>query len=292
MALPDTWSKQSERLRWSSERGWELVQIWQGPSGAAKATRDLWLAEQAGYTALEFEDSLPTDTGDAVCQATITFAADQNGTVVPDTDPDYGLLSRSWSLVGSDEQLAVEANPNVVALQDFSEDWPIQIRAYVEQYKKRQKEAIEEWGFTENTSPAFDTWNLPAPTGASAGLIANAEAYASLLLLSDNPVYETSRYVLKKTETVTSWSTLVVSHTNVNRWHSWSSLVSAEPTLSATGLIQTAGLTGLIWLKKTPEVVNASRGNYELTQEYWGGIYPESGTMALVQLQFLYGAVL
>lgn len=293
MAIPASWAKKSERLRYTTERGWEIVQVWEGPSGAAKATRGLWLAEQSGYTSLDFEDTLPMDDGDAVCRATITFASNSDGDTVLPGGAEYGLLSRSWTLLGSDEQLPIEALENVTALQEFSEDWPASIRGTVNGFQKANTAILESFPWGTPASPALEEWDeaFVKKSGASAALNGYAVDYASLLLLSDNPTFDRAKYVLRKTETVTSWSTMVVSHTNVNRWWRWATLTAAEPTLASTGLLQTAGLTGYIWLKKAPEVTLASNGTRELTQEFWGGVLPATGTTARRQLEFIFGAV-
>ena len=292
MAIPDTWAKKSERLRYTVERGWEIVQVWEGPSGASKATRDAWLANFTGYTSLEFEDSLPRDDDDAVCRATITFASNSDGdTSLPPGD-DYGLLSRTWTLIGSDEQLPVDAHPNVAKLANAYEDWPQIIRTTVDSFRRSNAEILQSYDWETVGPPALNQWDWRAvERGTNATLNGYARDYASLLLGQDNPTWEQTRYVLRKVETVTSWSTLVVSHTNVNRWWRWATLTAAEPTLASTGLIQTAGLTSFIWLKKAPEVTLSSNGTRELTQEFWGGIVPTAGSTAERQLVFLFGSI-
>jgi len=105
-------------------------------------------------------------------------------------------------------------------------------------------------------------------------------------------MFDWTQYELRKSETVTSWSTMVVAHEAINRMLNWTALAGAEPTLPGTGLIQTAGLEDLLWLKKAPEVTVTSGGNYELSQDYVSLKTPEAGSRREGELLLRYGEVI
>lgn len=299
MPIPASWSKQRQTLRYTTAEGWELTQEWRGRSGPNKTFRDQWLANFTGYSSLEFEESMELDGAptnstnpfDAECVARITWPGMTSEPPDPE-DPEGGLLSRSWSLVGTDEQRRLDAHPNVQKLADPTQggykELPGQIRDGVAMYKAKTQQILSQWNGLE-PKPTLPPFLVPVTVAA---LSDEVDAYASLLLRDENTTFAISAYTLRKSEQVASWSTLVVSHLNKNRWHNWTALTLTEPTLAGTGLIQTAGLENLIWLKKTPEVNIASGGNYELTQEYFGGVYPAVGSPQEKEFIFLFGTLI
>lgn len=298
MAIPYTWRMLSQRTRWTITQGREIVQTWEGPAGENSQTFETWLTNFAGYTSLEYEHKDPMDDGDAVMTVQIGFAATEAGAIRQPGDPEWGLISRSWRLHSSDAQLPLETFGKVSLLADADPVWPIKLRKAVEAYNKAVVSAIEEWGFAPNTSPP----DLPiqsdldamiaacAPLSADAFLRAHAVRYARILQRSENPDYDVSQNILSKVEQVTSWSTITVSHENKGRWHSWAALRAAEPSLVGVGLVQTARLEDLIWLKKAPDVQASTGGNYELTQDYLGAIRPTGE--ALADLEWLFDPIL
>jgi hypothetical protein len=118
-----------------------------------------------------------------------------------------------------------------------------------------------------------------------------AYTLADRILTDETPTWTTTDYTLRKTETVTSWSTMHVIHDYKNQYLAWAALAELEPTLPGTGLIQTAGLEALIWLKKVPEVTVTSGGNYELSQDYVGTIRPAANSKQDKDLIYDYGAI-
>lgn len=303
MAYPANWAMLSEQLSWSQQNGWTVTQQWRGPAGASKATRSAWLAEwttvNGAYVSLTFNDSLPTLDGEAVCDATITYASDPEGEPIPPEQDDYGLIQRQWTLGAQDVQRTIRENPSVEALAERWFPWPSYVRSWVKVYKITEELALNAWkenGANPEELPTLTEWVMPQlPT--SAGITPTPEETQSMktlaerLLTDENPVWVTTDYTLRKIETVTSWSTMVVAHDYVNRYLSWTALVALEPTLPATGLIQTAGLESLIWLKKAPEVTVSSGGNYELSQDYVGTTRPPAGSKRERDLIFDYGVI-
>lgn len=92
--------------------------------------------------------------------------------------------------------------------------------------------------------------------------------YARLMRRIDT--FRVSQYVLRKVQTVIAQSQLKAAHENVNRYFDHGKLVATEPTLPAAALIDAAGLTQYFWIKKTPVVDSTNRGQFQISQEYWG----------------------
>lgn len=303
MAFPDQWAMRQESLSWSQQNGWVMSQTWRGPSGPAKATRTAWLAEwvtvYGSYVSLSFTDSMPMLDGEAVCEATIGYSSTPEGDPIPPEASEYGLLQRQWTLGAVDSQRSIRENPNVELLADRWFPWPSYVRNWVKVYKVTEELALEAWkanGANPAQQPDLIAWVMPQ-LPASAGITPTAEetqtmkTMAERLLTDESAAWVTTDYTLRKTETVTSWSTMVVAHAYRNRYLSWTALTSLEPTLASTGLIQTGGLEALIWLKKAPEVTVTSGGNYELSQDYVGTERPPAGTKRERDLIFDYGAI-
>ena len=301
MAYPDTWSMQSEWLDWAPQTGWRVNQTWRGPSGAGKVTRAAWLAEwKSNYgnpISIGFRDLMPLEDGDAVCEAQIGYASNEQGEPLPDTDANYGLIERTWTLTGVDQQLSIRQNPRVEDLAEFWRPWPAFIRDWCFVYSEAQSGALKEWNDAHKQSePIMPIWSVPIPPASagtpSARLRADAETLAGRLLTDPQATWTKSGYQLRKTERVTSWSTLVVSHVNVDRLLTWPTLISGEPTLPGTGLIQTGSLEAMLWLKQAPEVSATSAGNYELSQTYLSFEVPTPGSKRAKDLYFDYGDVI
>lgn len=303
MAYPTAWAMLSEQLSWSQQNGWTVTQQWRGPAGPGKTSRSAWLTEwvtiNGSYTNLTYQDSLPLTDGEAVCEATISYASTPSGDPIDPGADDYGLLQRQWTLGAVDAQRSIRENPSVEALAERWAPWPSYVRTWTRVYKTTEEIALETWkenGANPAEAPDLVAWVMPQ-LPASAGITPTADetnamkTLAERLLTDESPVWHTTDYTLRKTETVTSWSTLVVAHGYVNRYLAWDALVYLEPTLPGTGLIQTAGLQSLIWLKKAPEVTVTSGGNYELTQDYVGTTRPPAGSKRERDQIFDYGPI-
>jgi len=181
-------------------------------------------------------------------------------------------------------------------LAQFWRPWPSFIRDWVYVYTAAQSGALKTWNDNGQTAEVITpVWSIPIPP-ASLGspgpeLLAYATTLADRILTDPQATWVKSGYQLRKTERVTSWSTLVVSHEYVDRLLTWGALIAQEPTLSGTRLIQTGGLEGLLWLKSAPEVPVTSGGNYELTQIYTSFDRPTPGTKREDDLLFDYGDI-
>jgi hypothetical protein len=176
------------------------------------------------------------------------------------------------------------------------------IRDWVIDYSRRNQEKLGTWN-TATADARYDPpkWEVPIPyydIGDGQGPKAPPQDYidaantlASRILTDPQAQWVTTGYMLRKTEQVTSWSTLVVSHLWINRLIDWWKLVEIEPTLASTGLIQTAGLQDKLWLVGVPEVTASSGGNYELSQSYTSEITPVAGSKREKDLAFDYGDI-
>lgn len=275
----------SVRFTWSGESGNQIVEVYEGPA----SSYDAWLATLSGYTSLEYERTSPTHP-EAPVRAVVTWAATGAGEKLISGQSD-GTLRLTWTLQGVDEQLEVEAHPDVVSLNEAYPGWTQLIRAYVTAFREARQRAIDDWGFGSGT-PTLPTWSLPHPV-SDPTYQAIADKYARLLLLDDRPTYQVSRWVLRKNLTLTWWSNATASHTEVNRWMTASVLFNREPTVVQTFRFNGYSLAqNYLWLKKTPEISMTWGGNYELTQEYWSGAIPPAGSSAEQLLEFLYGPII
>lgn len=295
-----------EQLSWNQQNGWVVTQTWHGPSGAGKATRDAWLAEWVsvygyGYVSLTFNDSLPLLDGEAVCEASIVYGSNEAGEPVPPGGTDYGLIQRSWTLSSADQQLSIRENPRVEDLADYDTRWPSMIRDSAIEYSLREQAKLKEWNAeTAEAKYVPIKWKVPIPYWDKDGeiekkppqeLIDLADTLFKRIITDPQALWITAGYMLRKTEQVTSWSTLFVSHLWINRVIDWWKLIEIETTLAATGLIQTAGLQDKLWLVGVPEVILSSGGNYELSQSYSSITTPKPGSKRAKDIAFDYGDV-
>lgn len=98
-------------------------------------------------------------------------------------------------------------------------------------------------------------------------LAGHADALAKYYYLRKAGVeaYIYPAYVVRETKVVTRKSALQASHTNTSPAH-----VTTLPSDCPTAIIGTLP-TNIEWLKIAPRVRTISNGQYEISQEYWGG---------------------
>jgi len=285
--MSDSYQLKNARLSYDIESGYQLSEVYEGKESELQSFID----SLSGYTRLEWDKPMPTSAGQTIVRVTVSWAAqDARGAKQLPGGSANGLLKLTWTLQGVDEQVEMESHPNVVALDQAYEGWSQLVREYVRAFQLARRKAIDQWGFASTGSPTLPTWRLPHPSNDPT-LQSYAENYAKLLLLDERPTYQVSRYVLRKSQTVTHWSTLAVSYNNVNRYISYARLNNDEPTLAAAQLLNISQLTSHIWLKKSPLVTATYGGNYELEQEYWSSVRPQAASRALQLLEFVYGPI-
>ncbi len=287
--MSTTYVQKGERRSIAEDGGWRVTRSYEGPQTQFVAFLDAITPK--GWVALEADLANPAGS-DGLARVAITWAANYAWEPQETGALSDGLIRRQWLLVGADEQLAIEAHPNIVALDDAYPGWTQLVRQYVSAYRDLRRQRIEEWGFGSGT-PDLPDWSLPTPPGVTdSTLISTANTYAKMLLLDESPTWPVSRWTLKKSEQVTAWSTLKVSHANVNRWHTTSRLLADEPGLAAAQLIDIASLTSYIWMKKSPETTATWGQGYELTQEWVSGVLPPAGTVAREIFDLVHGEVI
>lgn len=273
MAIPEHWSKQREFLRWNGATGYEVVQEWRGPAGAARATYVAWLANFAGYTSLEVDWPMPDEDSDGTTTARIGFASDEEGTQIPIGATDYGLIERQWELDWEQEEVPLAAGYNGTLLAAYWAGWPEAIVRQAGEYRTALDAWLQQDTVTEAGKPDLATYKAEINLAlAGATLNGKADWMFEELVKDENAVDLTHRPVLRKTERVYSWTSLVASHTNREKLYSYAGLVAYETTITAATLLATAGLSSDFpyWLKMPARVSTASQGQYVIAQEYLG----------------------
>ncbi len=237
--------------RYNLNSGWSLVRRWRG----AKQLLNTFLGSQlpAGYANLEIEEE------GAIAMVTATYATEDNNN---ENKPD--VISRVWTLVGNDIQKPVFELRKFADLTKNDPGLLVRINAALDQYQEDLREKIKNGestaGFKFIPPPVFN--GTPQENQLAASL---AE-----LMQRDIQTYDDSQYVLRKTETVYGSSSVRPAHTHVGRFFNYGSLLASEPTLPAAALIDASNLQSLFWLKRTPTVEQTNRGQFQITQEYWG----------------------
>lgn len=273
MAIPDLWSKQREFLRWNRATGYEVVQEWRGPAGTDRATYAAWLANFSAPTSLEVDWPMPDEDNDGITTARIGFASDNEGTPIPSGGADYGLIERQWELDWEQEEVSIGSGYNGKLLAAYWTGWPAAVVKAAGEYRTALEAWLQQDTVTEAGKPDITTYkakiNLPA---AGTTLNAKADWMFDELVKDESAVDLTHRPVLRKTERVYSWTSLVASHSNREHIFAYAALVAVETTLAGATLLATAGISTdfPLWLKMPARVSTASQGQYLITQEYLG----------------------
>lgn len=313
MALPHGWSLKTETEVEDAQRGPSVKHTYSGPLGDGEADLIAFKADStlAGYSRREVTKTPHGANGGGRADVVLTYEAAEDGTIRPPTDPNYGLLQQTWTMHANDTTLPVSAHDNVAVLRARYKHWPTLLETWVKMWRKASKDKLSEWTWTAlpdnaavaaaGTALTFTYLNsVWTPAGATAGEISLAAYYQDVLLRDENPTFTKPQYVLRKTQVVSSATQLYVAHTNVDRWLNYTALLASEPTLvftpvvfpaipPAVAMIKLASLSGLYWHKQTPQVEGAGNGNYQLVQEFWGGVWP-TDTTAAGAMTFLFGA--
>lgn len=237
--------------RYNLNTGWSLVRRWRG----AKQLLSTFLGNQvpAGYANLEIEEE------GAIAMVTATYATEDNNN---ENKPD--VISRVWTLVGNDIQRPLAELPKYAELTFKDPELLIKINAAIDAFQSELQEAISKK--QSIASIAF----VPPPVNNGTPLDNQMAIELAQLIRREFQTFDDSQYVLRKTETVYGSSSVRPAHVNVRRYLTYASLLASEPTLPSAALIDASNLQGLYWLKRTPTVEQTNRGQFQITQEYWG----------------------
>lgn len=227
--------EQSQRRRWDINQGAVVDRTWEGPKSGLVTFIASTLP--AGYSRIEIDD----DNDLVVLVATYPSSTTDG---IGGTEPEDGLVQRWWELDGNDLEKSLWDHPKV--------------RAHTDGYDATQIIAMR---------AKFE--EILAGTATSSWLHADVMD-AMLRIARGVESFTVSQYVLRKNEIVRTGTSLAASHGNVNKIFGYSALTAAEPSLAGYDLVAAASLTGLYWLKRTPDVRPTQNGLYEIVTEYWG----------------------
>lgn len=231
--------EQPQRRGWDDTAGAQIFRTWEGPTSGLATFISGTLP--AGYSKIDIEDD------SEFCEVVAQYAAPgTDGIGGVETD---GLVQRWWELDGNDIEKSLWNHPKVLARTSVYDAVQMaSLRAHFEEVMAGT--ATTSWADPDGVSTAVNTAMLKLAQGIEA--------------------FSVSQYVLRKTEIVRTGTSLAASHSNVNRIFSYAALTAAESTLAGYDLVAAAGLTGLEWLKRTPDVRPTQNGLYEIVTEYWG----------------------
>lgn len=263
-------TEQPPKYRFSATTGWETIRTWRGSKAKIQAFVDA-LESEGGYTSLEIAQSPSFSTVTATYATTTPTSGGGTPTTV---DP----ITRTWSLAGNELNVSILGHPNAIDLYDSDKTWLAKVQARVATYKYNMSRYYDGKLSTvpvllpkDETDhvkyPAANPWGV---TGGTTTALNNKANALTEHLANGITSYAVSQYSLQKVELVSKASTVALSHTNVGKMHLHATLLTAEPTVPDSILINLTGLSSLYWLKKTPTMRMTSQGRYELSQEYWG----------------------
>ncbi len=271
-------TEQPSERTWTATAGFQLVRVWEGP----EEEKDAFFASiaPAGYIALR-ESNRPLgqrSTTDPTVRNWVRIELTYGVATTAGGSEDPGLISRTWTLQPTEEQVHILNHPATIPLWQRDRTWPQRIKAYAENYADRVAQALA----LNPAAPPTTTISTPAsPSGATSDEIAQAGRLLDILLRDLNATGIVTLYTLRKTEVVNNLTALQAIHTNVNRPYTYTALTTSEPTLPAAALLNASGLSSMKWLKKAPVVEQLSGGLFQIVQEYESGFY---------FAQYLYGA--
>jgi hypothetical protein len=234
--------EQAQRRGWRQSSGAFTMRTWEGPTSALDTFISTSLP--AGFSDLEIDDDTEMAKLSATYQANTTDG-------ISGGEPDAtGLVSDDWELDGNDLEKSLWTVP------EFADALPTDSGLAA-----LRKEILD---FVDGTTSIL-------PTDPDPVLEEIYQRY-TLKMATGQEAYFYSQYVLRHTLTVRRNTTLAPVHSNRLKQFTYAQLLAAPESASLDGdnLVAASGLTGLVWLKKTPIVRPTSRNLWEIVQEYWG----------------------
>lgn len=272
MILPTGWSLNEVSELWDPSNGPSLDYTYEGPSGAGEATVTAVVAAlEAGYSKLTITKKPHGLDGRGTSTVKVSYSTDAGGTVRPPTDPDYGLVARTWTKHTNKHQLSLLGHPTAKVCSDVNIDWPARIRTAAITYRRALDSYYEGTLTTEPVAADFIEKTITAFSSKTVDQQDTALWLFSEFLADENATWSWDQPVLRKTEVVITETVLEASHANVGRIHNTTALGNAEGTLALAVIINTAGLSAWYWLKGSPDVDQASGGRFQIVQE-WEGV--------------------
>jgi hypothetical protein len=251
--------------------GWTLVRSWRGAK--SKCPAFLTAGVQAGGLLVNATDLEVREDLDGMAILSADFAVvDGTGSQAIPTAADP--ISRVWKLDGNDLEISPFALPDVQAvLAKFTQATTrarliADIRALVDGQRTIEDENKQVVDLTAD-------FIIGSITGTPGIGTADLTVLQKLIdaMASGIDAFPVSQYVLRKTETVAvSVTTARASHERVGKLLTYQTLNQLEPTLAndpTALLIQAADLDKFFWQKRRPLTDPASRGQWQIVQEYW-----------------------
>lgn len=273
-----TYLEQEASERWTVTGGWTQVRTWTGL--VTKVDAFVKDSIPDGYVSISIER---TDSA-----AKVTAEYPKTGLINTEGGNTYSAdpITRTWQVVGTREEASIWTHPMVV----------LEFRDYIEsQYRgpivRWINDCIDyglsvEQAFPSNGTPIIPAASSKAPNrtlppfnAIAIGRISIfaspvlAELYERLLINRD--AYPLNKYVLRKVETIGTYSQLKAAHANVGRLLTMAQLLSSEPSITKDVQVEikAAALTKFYWYKNVPQIEPIQNGRRQMTQEYEGFAY-------------------
>lgn len=219
------------------------ARIFEGPTSQLAT----WLTANAGAGIAGWE----VEEQGQMCVVTLTYESGSLSGYGTGNDS-TGLVEDTWSLEGEDADVSIWQWPDVVTA----------INGYTATQLAELRKKIED---------AF--------AGTDPGTLAHpALNKMARWALQGIETFPTSTYVLRHTLVVRRNTTLKATHANIGKVYTYAKLLAAAESASLAGqnIIAAADLTGWLWKKLTPDVTPTTRGLWEITQDYVGGLWFDS----------------
>ena len=264
-------TEQRPKRRFRMGTGWSLVRSWRGAT--SKCPAFLTAGLQAGGLLAYATDLEVTEELDGMAIVSAEFAVvDGSGAQSNLTPSDP--ISRVWKLDGNDVEIEPFALPAVQTVL-FKITDPTKRARFVADTRalaEGQRTTTDENGDPVDLTSEFIIGSLTGTPGISTEDLTVLQNLIDAMA-SGVQSFPVSHYVLRKTETVAvNATTAKASHDRVGKMLTYQTLNALEPTLAndpTALLIDAANLERFFWQKRRPLTDPVSRGQWQITQEYW-----------------------
>jgi hypothetical protein len=219
------------------------ARIFEGPTSQLAT----WLTANAGAGIAGWE----VEEQGEHCVVTLTYESGQLSGYGTGNDS-TGLVEDLWELEGADEDVSLWQWPALVTVID---------------------------GYTSTQLATLRKTIEDAYGGTDPGNLGNATLNKfARWALQGIETFPSSTYVLRHTLVVRRNTTLKATHANIGKIFTYAKLLAATESASLVNqnIIAASDLTTWLWKKMTPDVKPTSRGLWEITQDYVGGVWFDS----------------